>query len=90
MAENNIGMFARSADEVAFVTERVCNDEFAALVDEVDCCFVALFIFGNDVFVDDLIIAEVAGFFCGLNALNVCVGVAFVFVADENCTDFEI
>lgn len=90
VAENNVGILFCGADEVILMTEGVRDDELAALFREVDCCFIALFVLGDVVFVDDLIIAEVAGFFCGLNALNVCVGVAFVFVADENCTDFEI
>ena len=90
VAENNVGILFCGADEVILMTEGVRDDELAALFREVDCCFIALFVLGDVVFVDDLIIAEVASFFCGLNALNVCVGVAFVFVADENCTDFEI
>ena len=42
------------------MTEGVRDDELAALFREVDCCFIALFVLGDVVFVDDLIIAEVA------------------------------
>ena len=90
MAEENVGIFLCSLDEIALMVEGICKDDIAALLCEIDCGLIAFLIFGNIVLIDDLVFPKTVCLPCCLYAFHMSSGIAFVFVSNENDADFEI
>ena len=68
---------------------RVGDDQVAALFHALNALVVALFILGNVVAPDHVVIGQTTGGHGLADALNVSIGVALVFVTDENDADLE-
>ena len=68
----------------------VGDDDLAALVDAVDAGVIAALVFADGVFPDDVVLADAQSLGGLLDAENVGVGVAFVFVADQNDADLDV
>ena len=72
------------------MAEGVCEDDLAALLDEVDSGGVAGFILEYAVFIDDLIIGKAASLLSLLDALDMSIGIALVFITDQDGADLDI
>ena len=72
------------------MAERICKNDFAALLNEVYSCLMAGFVFTDVVLVDDLILFKTASDPCCLDAFHMCVGITFVFIANEDNADLEV
>ena len=68
----------------------VGDDDLAALVDTVNAGVIAALVFGDGVFPDDVAFADTQSLSRFLDALDMGVGVAFVFVADQNDADLDV
>mgnify|MGYP000196011249 CR=1 FL=1 len=68
----------------------VGDDDLAALIDAVDAGVIAGLVFADGVFPDDVVLADAQSLGGFLDALDVGVGVAFVFVADQNDADLDV
>ncbi|MFR7744185.1 MAG: hypothetical protein ACLU3I_13510 [Acutalibacteraceae bacterium] len=68
----------------------VGDDDLAALVDTVNAGVIAALVFGDGVFPDDVAFADTQSLGGFLDALDMGVGVAFVFVADQNDADLDV
>ena len=69
--------------------EGVGENHLAALLDKINGGIVAGFVFRNIVLHDNLIVSQAKRGDRRLNAFDVCIGIAFVLVAEENKADFE-
>ncbi|MPM21169.1 hypothetical protein SDC9_67612 [bioreactor metagenome] len=86
----DVGIFRCGLHEIRLVAEGVCKDDVAALLRQVDRGVVALLVFGNGIFEDQVFTGNTQRFAGCLDALHVGEGVALVFVADQNRADLEI
>ena len=88
--EGDIGAFLCSLLHVGLMTVRVGEDDRTALLDEVDRSVIALFIFGNSILPDDLVIGHTEFLGSGTDTVDVGVSVAFIFVTDQDRADLEV
>lgn len=80
--KSNFRILGSSFFHEGLMTVAVGNDEVAALVNEVESRFGAGSVFGNGVFPNKLIFGHAEFLSSFLDALDVRVGIAFVFIAD--------
>jgi hypothetical protein len=71
------------------MTVAVGDDIGAALLDEVGCGVIAVFVFVNVKLPDDLFVGNAKLRCCGLDAFDVCVVVADVFVVEKDNADLR-
>ncbi|MPM59090.1 hypothetical protein SDC9_105928 [bioreactor metagenome] len=87
----NVGILLSGLHNIGLMTEGVGKNDVAALFRQIHGGVIAGLILFNRVFVDQIrgrIDAQrLAG---GLDPLHMCVGVALVFIADQNCANLEI
>lgn len=88
--KSNFRILGSSFFHERLMTVAVGNDEVAALVNEVESRFGAGSVFGNAVLPNELIVGKAESLGSLLDALNVRVGIAFVFIAEKNKTNLEI
>ena len=90
MAELNIGVLLSSLDEVGLVTEAVCKDERAALIDKVLTSLVALLTLGNVGLHDNLRIGKTGSSLSTLNCVDEVKVIGGVLVVQENEAYLEL
>ena len=88
--ELHIGIFLSCQKAEGLMAVGVGDDDLAALVDTVNAGVIAALVFGDGVFPDDVAFADTQSLGGFLDALDVGVGVAFVFVADQNDADLDV
>ena len=86
----HIGIFLSSLQAEGLMAVGVGDDDLAALIDAVDAGVIAGLVFADGVFPDDVVLADAQSLGGFLDALDVGVGVAFVFVADQNDADLDV
>ena len=88
--ELHIGIFLSCQKAEGLMAVGVGDDDLAALVDTVNAGVIAALVFGDGVFPDDVAFADTQSLGGFLDALDMGVGVAFVFVADQNDADLDV
>ena len=82
--ELHVGIFLSGLTAEGLMAVGVGDDDLATLVDTVNAGVIAALVFGDGVFPDDVAFADTQSLGGFLDALDMGVGVAFVFVTDEN------
>ena len=88
--ELHVGIFLSGLTAEGLMAVGVGDDDLAALIDAVNAGVIAGLVFADGVFPDDVVLADAQSLGGLLDAENVGVGVAFVFVADENDADLDV
>ena len=86
----HIGIFLSSLQAEGLMAVGVGDDDLAALVNAVDAGVIAGLVFADGVFPDDVVLADAQNLGGFLDTLDMGVGVAFVFVADQNDADLDV
>ena len=86
----HIGIFLSSLQAEGLMAVGVGDDDLAALVNAVDASVIAGLVFADGVFPDDVVLADAQNLGGFLDTLDMGVGVAFVFVADQNDADLDV
>ena len=88
--ELHVGIFLSGLTAEGLMAVGVGDDDLAALIDAVDAGVIAGLVLADGVFPDDVVLADAQSLGGFLDALDVGVGVAFVFVADQNDADLDV